>query len=113
MTVASVDDYRGDGREAELDADQPPLDFAAGGEDFEAPPADDSDLAGEDATEMFRTGDRVTLDKHGDVEVSINVKTGMVEGTPVDGSALALVDIRAATVAELAAERERTADFGA
>jgi hypothetical protein len=103
VTVASVDDFRTDGREAELDDDEPPLNFEAGH------PGDDSDLAGETCPPMVTTGDTVD-----GVEFRVNLKTEMVEALPegcdrdTEGD---WTDERPATPEELAGERQRVADF--
>lgn len=117
LTVASVDDYRGDGtREAELDPDEPTMNFEAGGPEAEAPPADDSDLVDaaeerglDSETHPLSTGQTVYLEAEGNVEVRVNVETGMVEGK-ARGRDEFDIDVRAATPEELASERERTQD---
>lgn len=118
LTVASKEDYAQSHREAETDVEEPALDFEAGGAEVS-----DSDLAAEhlidgepdddEAPEITRTGDALYIDQHGDCEAVINLKTGMVEAQPRNGdSETDRIDVREATPDELAAERERTADFG-
>lgn len=85
LTVASKDDYQHGQREPETDADQRDMEFEAGA----AHPADDSDLAGEDERQF------------------VNLKTGMVESPDGNGG----IQEREAKPDELAAERERQADF--
>lgn len=92
LTVASVDDYRTEHREAETEPDERPLPFEAGGEEVE-----DSVLEGEDLEEEEAEADRPF----------VNLKTGMVETLDGEGG----VTEREATPAELAAERERVAMF--
>jgi hypothetical protein len=111
LTVASADDYRQEHPEAQTDVEEPVLPFEAGGQEVS-----DEDLRADhlevgDATEAtLRTGDTVDVDQHGEVTVRIDLSTGMVTGL-TDGDEY--VDIREATPAELAAERDRVADFGA
>ena len=114
LTVASVDDYRGDGREAELMEDEPPLDFEAG--ELDPPPADDSDLA-EAGYEVrqpdahpLRTGDRVDVPNYGSCEVRVNVSTGMIEAKHANRDDFD-IDVRGATPEEMAGERKRTDGF--
>lgn len=107
LTVASKDDYQEGQRDPETDADQNELEFEAGA----PPPSDDSDLAGEPAfDDLCRTGDQVEVGDNGLCELTINLQTEMVEAKPVEGDG-GRFDVRAATVAELAAEREKRADF--
>lgn len=105
LTVASKDDYAQGQREPETQPDQNALEFEAG-----APPADDSDLAGASALPaLIETGlivDGVTF--------RVNLKTGMIEALPEGGDAESTedwCDERTATSEELAAERNRSADF--
>ena len=116
LTVASVDDYRQDNREAALDDDEPPLDFEAsvagralddetfgatlGGDDIEVP----------EEPEIARTGTQMLVDNHGLCDVQVNLETGMIEGR-MAGDDTFSIDVREATPAELAAERDRIADF--
>lgn len=105
VTVASIEDYRADGREAELDEDQRGMNFEAGPIDDH--PDDDSDLAAED----------LEPDTDGDAGCRTNLKSGMRERLAADQAAgdedAVWEEVREATPDELAAERERTADFGA
>lgn len=92
ITVASADDYAEERRDPDLEEDQRGLDFEAGSDEH---PEDDSDLSGEPT-------------------VRINLEEGMVQklqegGDPADPEAWD--DVRAAKPEELAAERERIADF--
>lgn len=98
VTVASVDDYRGETRDPVLDPDEPALDFEAG----PTPPADDSDLAAGDLAEVQR----------------VDLKSGMIQSLPPglsieDAAEEDWGDVREASPEELAAERERNADFAA
>lgn len=113
VTVASVDDYRGDGREAELMEDQPPLDFEA--DPLPPHPSDDSDLAGDEVPAgeaIVRTGDVIDVSDVEGCEARVNVSTGMIEARRPNSDEFD-IDVREATPAELAAERDRTADFDA
>lgn len=122
LTVASVDDYKQEHRAAETEPDERELPFESGEAEH---PEDDSDLveAGGsepgphepvEATEkVYQTGERETVDGHGVCDIEVNLKTGMVEGVPINDDSRGKVDIREATPAELAAERERVADFEA
>lgn len=109
VTVASADDFHNSPANDRSQPDQPDLGFEAGGYEH---PADDSDLAGE--PEPLRTDDEVYW-AGDDGRVRINLGTGWVQFRDVkdidaEGS---WQDMREATPAELAAERERTADFPA
>lgn len=108
LTVASVDDYKGEHREAQVDEEEPELGFEAGGH-----PEDDSDLveAAEEADPIARTGGQLHIDNHGLCEIRINLKTGMVEAK-APGADDFDIDVREAEPAELTAERDRIADFG-
>lgn len=101
ITVASADDYHEAPARDESEPDQPALGFEAGSDEH---PADDSDLA--DAAVIIRTGDQLDEGR-----ARVNLTTGMIEALPEDGDEGSYIDIREATPAELAAERERTADF--
>lgn len=122
LTVASKDDYQTNHREAETDVEEPLLTFEAGGDAIT-----DEDLAGEDEAERpelepeggrrinepsdyLTTGDLVHIDQHGPCEIRVNIKTGMVEARMNLDDQFS-IDVREASPAELAAERERTADF--
>lgn len=120
VTVASVDDYRGEGREPALDADEPDLNFEAGGDPAFDPPADDSDLAGDDkitaAGDLMRSGCQTLVEGKGLREIRVDLAKGWVQWADVPADAetigeLDWVDLREATPEELAAERERKADF--
>jgi hypothetical protein len=127
VTVASVDDYRGDGREAETLPDQPDLSFEAGSE------ITDEDLAGEDLgpgevppeerpakphdAHPLAHDELVALpsgDRTGRVRVNLKSETIEAEVPPENEGGTGFVhELRAATPQELAAERDRTADFSA
>lgn len=120
VTLASAEEYHREPARDESQPDQSPLGFEAGSDTVEHP-ADDSDLvaaaeeeeAGADVLvvlpdEGVKAGTLVQTDEHGEVAVHVDLKTGMLTGLTDDDS---YVDLRAATPAELAAERERVADF--
>jgi hypothetical protein len=107
ITVASADDYAEDRRDPPTMPDQPGLGFEAGTDDH---PEDDSDLAGDDT----ETNLNVLLGIPDGVTCRLNLTSGMFEkltegGDPDDEKAWQ--DVRAATPDELAAERNRLADF--
>lgn len=123
VTVASADDFHTEPARDESQPDQRPLGFEAGSDDH---PADDSDLVAAaipeggkpplpiDTTEVVKTGDILIHDRMGLCEARVNLKSAMLEvlvgeNRDLDGS---WSDVREASPAELAAERERTADFG-
>lgn len=100
LTVASVEDYRQTEIEDPSEPEQRALGFEAGSDEH---PDDDSDLA--------EAGDPLADLGEGE---SVNLKTGMIERlVPAEGGTgpAETEDVREATPAELAAERERTADF--
>lgn len=126
VVIISADSTRfhGQRRAANIPTDKPELPFAdspakgaaAPGEIASDPPpehpADDSDLAGEEREEEAKevVG---PLDKLGEGE-RVNLKTGMVERHPgggADDDNANWIDVREALFDELAAERERIADF--
>lgn len=108
ISVADSDHFDNARGEARVDPDQPDLlssetdDLADAGDEVAADAKDDDGL--------IRTGDAVHIPKHGDCEVRVNVQTGMIEARQQGGDEFD-IDVRAATTDELAAERERTADF--
>lgn len=99
LTVASVDDYKGN-RPAAVDVEEPALPFEGGDH-----PDDDSDLAGEDRPAGGE--DRI------DTEHRVNLKSGWVQRRDPTHppEADAWLDVREATPFELSAERDRVADF--
>lgn len=120
LTVASVDDYRADNREAEIDEDEPPLDFEAGSSEIS-----DEDLAnagGEEESEdeiVSKAYDSHPL-AHDDLvitqggatgRVRIDLKAEMVNAEIAGENGPTEVELRPATPQELAAERDRIADF--
>lgn len=117
VTIANPDDYHDKPATDHSEPDQPALGFEAGsdtvtGEDLATikptgEPAKDPKLEDE-----IHTGDRVIMAKNGICEARVNLKTEMVEALP-PGAELedGWVDVRPATPGELAAERDRIADF--
>lgn len=103
--------FHGQKRDGEVQPDQPALEFEGDGKpQGGAGPEGDADLADEGTEAITRTGDKMEVPGHGECEVEVNLKTGMVEATPLGGGALNRVDVREATPDELAAERDRIAD---
>lgn len=103
LTVASVDDYRAQHHEAETQPDERELPFESGDE------PSDSDLSAEHLAPGGTDGDMGEAP-----HMRVNLQTGMVEelldGFEDDPDAK-WADVREATTEELAAERERVADF--
>lgn len=118
MIRADARQHHGQRKDAEIQPDQPGLVFSDGGapkEIVSTPPADNSDLAeagGPEPTEEVEDDppEVTVLDKL-DVNERVNVKTGMIERALEGGENGDFEDVREATAEELAAERERTADF--
>lgn len=111
VTVASADDFHSHAANDLSEPDQRALGFEAGSDEH---PSDDSDLAAEHLVEpvVLRDGDKVPW-AGGIGRVRIDLKRGWVQFLE-DGETVAEEnwgDMREATPAELAAERERTADF--
>jgi hypothetical protein len=109
VTVASADEFHDEANADRSEPDQPDLGFDAGTDEH---PADDSDLAGSDP-ENLRHGDKAAF-AGASGTVRIDLKRGWVqfldsEQADLEGN---WQDMREAKPAELAAERERTADFG-
>lgn len=107
VTVASADDFHNSPANDRSQPDQPDLGFEAGSDevDLEQAAADPQNL---------RHGDKVEF-AGGNGEVRIDLKRGWVQFLE-DGEVAHDTnwqDMREATAAELAAERERTADFPA
>lgn len=101
LVAADIAEFDGQRAEAPVQPDQAPL--------LPEGPAGDQDLVdAADVARVVRTGD--ALDEG---VARVNIGTGMVEALPdgADGEH-GYVDIREATPAELAAERERLDDFG-
>lgn len=99
LTLASADDHKTDPTEPE--AEEPPLPFEAG----DGPAGEETD------DNLVRTGDVIDVGDQTDCEARVSVKTGMVEALPRNGdSETGWIDVREATPAELAAERDRVAD---
>lgn len=128
ITVASADDYAADRHDPETLPDAPGLNFEAGSDH----PADDSDLAGDDYRRVnAKTGYIERREEEGGEWIEaepakldelqatggtfrLNLTSGMIENLPEGADAedeRAWVDVRAANPDELAAERERIADF--
>jgi hypothetical protein len=109
ITVASADDYDQAKTVDPSQEDQPALGFEAGTDDH---PDDDSDLAG-DAPDEFtgvRDGDSTTF--AGETgHVRIDLKKGWVQFMADSDEDDTWQDMREASAAELAAERERVQDF--
>lgn len=126
VTVVSADDFHTEPARDTSEADQPGLTFEAGSDEH---PTDDHDLEAAaipeggkpalpmDTTEIVETGDSIVHDRMGICEARINLKSGMVEllvGGAIDRNLDASwIDLREASPAELAMERDRVADFGA
>lgn len=84
---------------ARVDPDQPEL------------LSSETDDLAEAGDPVLETGDAYEHPEHGDCEVSIDLKQGIVNLTPTSGSALEKIELREATSEELKRERERQADF--
>ena len=112
LTVASADDYAEHPAPDPSEPDQHALGFEAGSDDIpldEGEEEEESDLQAEAL--ILRTGVQTLVPGHGLCEVRVNLGTGMIEALVSDGDGQEVVDFREATAAELAAERERNADF--
>lgn len=110
LTVASADDYAGVPARDHSEPDQTALGFEAGSDEH---PTDDSDLvaaAEPPALELAQTGNQMLVPNQGLCEIRVNLKTGMIEAK-AEGRDDFDIDVRAATSVELAAERDRQADF--
>jgi hypothetical protein len=126
VSLASATEFHREPAVDSSEEDQRALGFEAGGDEH---PEDDSDLVAaaddgspipdggrpplpEDTTEVVNTGDQMIIARHGMCEVRVNLKTGMLEVLPPgEDSEVGWLDVREASPAELAAERERVADF--
>lgn len=110
ITVASADDYDDGTKRDPSQPDEPGLNFEAGSDH----PDDDSDLAGEAEsdleTRVLKDGDAVMFaGEPGKVRIDVN--SGWVQFNADNDGDDEWQDMREGTTAELAAERERTADF--
>jgi hypothetical protein len=107
LTVASADDFAGAPASDSSEPDQPDLGFEAGSDH----PSDDSDLAGSDP-ENLRHGDQAAFAGENGT-VRINLQKGWIQFLPADlaDEEPNWQDMREAKAEELAAERERQADF--
>lgn len=108
LTRASADDYHEEPAADESEPEQRGLGFEAGDDEVGDDTLSAEGLVRE--SDFLRTGDQLDVPQCGLCEVRINLKTGMVEGKQPGDDEFG-VDVRQATPAELAAERERTADF--
>lgn len=119
LTVASKDDYHGGERPAPgVPEESPPLPFEAGADEFDAALGAEHLADGEEAelepgltvvpADGVKTGNEID-----GLTLRVNLKTGQIETLPEGSVDMPenWCDERQATPAELAAERERTADF--
>lgn len=112
VAIADPAAFQHDRAPARVDPDQGDLIPSDDGDLVDA--ADEPEVKHLQIADTLKTGDAIYIDKHGDCEVEINLKTGMVEAVPRQGDSSAdRIDLREATADELAAERNRIADFEA
>lgn len=117
LTVASKDDYQQGGRAADVPVEEPGLPFAAGDEEFAAALGGDGldGASGQDRESYSDDQDREGYSAEDEApHQRINLKTGMIEQLDdgfEDDPEAQWSDVRQASPAELAQERERLADF--
>lgn len=120
LTVASAEDYHEKPANDRSEADQPALGFEASDDEL-VQPGELSSIAPTkepakypNLEDTIHTGDSLVIGGKGICAARINLKTSMVEGCPPDHEAVddaPWFDVREATAEELAAERDRIADF--
>jgi hypothetical protein len=120
VSLASAGEFHTEPARDQSEEDQRGFGFEAGGAehgedvDLEAAaiPAGGKPPLPEDTTEVVHTGDSLVIASHGICEARVNLKTGMLEALPAGLEwGTGILDIREASPAELAGERERVADF--
>lgn len=119
VQIASVADFAREPAPDRSQPDQPALGFDAGSDQHAEGQNDDlADAAGgapleesvEARPELAETGKQMLVEGYGLCEIRVSLKTGMVEAKAAQRDDFD-IDVREATSVELAAERDRIADF--
>lgn len=115
IRVANPDDFARSKPRDLSEPDQKGLGFEAGNDGPPAGPAGDADLVeaaeAPPREELAQTGMQMLVPNYGLREIRVDLKSGMVQARSQEGGDSWDIDVREATSVEIAAERDRIADF--